>query len=263
MKDRNMLMVILIGVSVVCLVAGMISMVQAADISIGGGVGLAPDYEGSEDYEAIPIPSARVVLDNGMYALLGYGLSEGLTLRVNLLPSQTWRLGPMVNYRPSRSHVENDQVDDLKNVSDATELGGLAGFWNNHWSAFIEFLTDTGDAHAGWLLTLKGGHNWILSDRWATSFGVNGTYASKDYMRTYFGINAADSGRSGLPRYNAEAGIKDVGVDLEVVWYLKQSWSMRGIAQYKRLVGDAADSPVVDEGSENQFFGGAFVVYSF
>ena len=166
MKDRNRPMIMLIGALVVCLLAGMISMAQAADISIGGGVGLAPDYEGSEDYEAIPIPSARGVLDNGMYALLGYGLSEGLTLRVNLLPSQTWRLGLMVNYRPSRSNLENDQVNDLKNVSDATELGGLAGFWHNHWCAFIEFLTDTGDAHGGWLLTLKGGHDWIFWNQW-------------------------------------------------------------------------------------------------
>jgi outer membrane scaffolding protein for murein synthesis (MipA/OmpV family) len=37
-----------------------------------------------------------------------------------------------------------------------------------------------------------------------------------------------------------------------------------GLATYKRLVGDAADSPVVeDEGSENQLTGGVLVFYKF
>ena len=37
-----------------------------------------------------------------------------------------------------------------------------------------------------------------------------------------------------------------------------------GILRYTRLVGDAEDSPVVDdEGDENQFFGGVLVKYSF
>lgn len=43
-----------------------------------------------------------------------------------------------------------------------------------------------------------------------------------------------------------------------------QNWGFMGLATYKRLVGDAADSPVVeDEGSENQFSGGVLVFYKF
>ena len=37
-----------------------------------------------------------------------------------------------------------------------------------------------------------------------------------------------------------------------------------GIASYTRLVGDAEDSPVVDDvGNANQFFSGLIIVYNF
>jgi outer membrane protein len=83
-------------------------------------------------------------------------------------------------------------------------------------------------------------------------------------MQTYFGVSRKDAARSGLDRYNADSGIKDVGLDLGLNWIFTQSWSAKGIARYTRLVGDADDdSPVVDEGSEDQFFGAALVVYTF
>ena len=47
-----------------CLLAG--TTVHAADVSLGLGVGLAPDYEGSEDYTGILIPYASAVWSNHM-----------------------------------------------------------------------------------------------------------------------------------------------------------------------------------------------------
>lgn len=258
MKDRKMLMRALIVVSIVCLLAGMASMAQAVDFSIGGGAGMAPDYEGSDDYEVVPIPFAEAKFSNGMYLQL-----KGLTARANLIPSDIWKLGPVYNYRPSRSDVDNSKVDDLKNVSDANELGGFGGFEYYGWFANVEFLADTGDAHDGWHATLKAGYNWILTN-WVFSVGGSTSYASGDYMSTYFGIDGADSARSGLSTYDADKGIKDWGVDLGINWRMTQRWSLRGFANYTRLIGDADDSsPVVDEGSQNQFFGGALVVFTF
>jgi outer membrane protein len=83
-------------------------------------------------------------------------------------------------------------------------------------------------------------------------------------MQTYFGVSRQDAARSGLDRYNADSGIKDVGIDLGLNWMITQSWSAKGIASYTQLVGDADDdSPVVDEGDEGQLFGAVLVVYTF
>jgi outer membrane scaffolding protein for murein synthesis (MipA/OmpV family) len=232
---------------------------QAADVSVGGGIRFKPDYEGSEDYEAVPVPFVNVNFNHGMYIKL-----LGLNLRANLIPEKTWSLGPVYNYRAERDDVDNSAVDDMKKVSDANELGGFGGFTINNWFVSLEFLTDVGEAHDGWYSKLKGGYNWIISNSWALSIGASTTYADEDYMQTYFGVTAEDSARSGLDRYNADSGIKDVGLDLGLNWMITQNWSAKGIASYTQLVGDADDgSPVVDEGSEGQFFGAALIVYTF
>ena len=85
MKLGKRLIEVFILLAVLCLMA---PASQAADVSVGGGVGFAPDYEGSEDYEAVPVPFADVKFGNGMFVKL-----LGLNLRANLIPSAMWRLG--------------------------------------------------------------------------------------------------------------------------------------------------------------------------
>ena len=75
---------------------------------------------------------------------------------------------------------------------------------------------------------------------------------------------AADSARSGLNTYSADAGIKDAGLGVTLTYKFTDNWDVTGLANYTRLLGDAADSPVVDdEGDENQFFGGLTINYTF
>jgi outer membrane scaffolding protein for murein synthesis (MipA/OmpV family) len=256
MKLGKRLIAVLMLLTALCLMA---PAVQAADVSVGGGLGFKPDYEGSSDYEAVPVPFANVKFGNGMFVKL-----LGLNLRANLIPDDMWRLGPVYNYRAERDDVDNSAVDDMKEVSDANELGIFGGFAIDNWFVSLEYMADIGDAYDGWYSTLRGGYNWIINPSWALSIGASTTYADDDYMQTYFGVTAADAARSGLSQYSADSGIKDVGLDLGLNWIITQSWSAKGIASYTRLVGDADnDSPVVDEGSEDQFFGAALVVYTF
>jgi outer membrane scaffolding protein for murein synthesis (MipA/OmpV family) len=231
----------------------------AANYSLGGGIGVRPDYEGSSDYEFVPLPAGAARFSNGMYIQL-----LGLNLRANVIPSNMWRLGPVYNNRPKRSDVENNRVDNMKNISDANELGIFGGFEWNNWFLFLDILGDAGNAYNGWYATLKGGYNWAINNAWMLSMGAHTTYADDDYMQTYFGVSAADSARSGLSRYNADSGMKDVGIDLALNWNFASSWDLRGIASISQLVGDADDSsPVVDQGSETQFLGGVMVLFKF
>ena len=50
MKDRKTNKFLMVGAAVVCLMAGFSFTAYAADVSLGAGVALTPDYEGSEDY---------------------------------------------------------------------------------------------------------------------------------------------------------------------------------------------------------------------
>ena len=247
-----------------CLVALMalflaVPAALAADVSIGGGVGFAPDYEGSDDYELVPIPAFDARFNNGMYIKL-----LGLNLRANLLPSDFWRLGPVYNYRPERDDVDNNAVDNLKDVDDAHELGIFGGMEWQGWFVFLELLGDTSDSHDGWYSTLKGGYNWKISNEWMLSIGGHTTYADDDYMQTYFSVTPADSARSGLAVYDADEGFKDVGLDLGVRWNFASNLGLQGLLSISQLVGDADDdSPITDQGDETQIFGGVLLIYNF
>ena len=237
----------------------VIPSAHAGQYSIGGGVGVKPDYEGSSDYELVPVPTGAAMFDNGMFVKL-----IGLNLRANLLPSNFWRLGPMYNYREERGDVENNRVDRMKDVSDAHELGIWGGIDWEGWFLLFDVLADTGEAHEGWTAKLAGGYHWRISETFTFTMGASTTYADDDYMQTYFGVSGRDSARSGLDRYNADEDIKDVALDLGANWGFAQSWDLRGMLQVKQLVGDADDgSPVVDEGSETQLFTAVLVVFKF
>jgi outer membrane scaffolding protein for murein synthesis (MipA/OmpV family) len=259
MKFGKRFIEFLILLAALCLMA---PVVQAADVSIGGGIGFAPDYEGSSDYEIVPVPFASVKWSNGMYFRL-----EGLTARANLLPS-SWvaglQLGPMYNYRAKRSDVENNQVDAMNSVSDANELGAFVAFDFNNWYLGLDALADMGQAHDWWYATLSGGYNWVISNAWSLKIGAFTTYANEDYMETYFGVDANNVGASGFAFYDPDGGVKDVGLDLGLGYMINSNWSTRAVGKYTMLVGDADDaSPVVDEGDESQFFGALLVVYTF
>ena len=247
-----------------CCLAGALMLVPhafASDVktSIGLGVGMAPDYEGSEDYEAVPLPYARVTWgDNGHYLLL-----NGNNARVNLW-SEKWQAGPLLQYRKERDSVDNNRVKQMKDIDSAMEAGAFIAYKSGPWRLGLDAATDISDEHDGYLLTLRGGYTCTHMDNLKVTTSLSTTFADDDYMETYFQVDSQNVGTSGLTLYNADSGFKDVGVSVVGDYSLNTNWSIMGIASYTRLVGDAEDSPVVDdEGSKNQMFFGVMGIYHF
>ncbi|MGI9508890.1 MAG: MipA/OmpV family protein [Geminicoccaceae bacterium] len=225
---------------------------------IGAGVGAAPDYEGSDDYQAVPVLVGRAQYGKRYIDL------TGTTVRANLLGGPVFSAGPVINYRGERDDVDDNQVDDLDKVDAAIELGGFIGFSHEGWSGRVTLTHDVSDAHDGFLLNLRTGYRAKLAPGWSLTTTVSSTYADSDYMDTYFSIDAGDSAASGLDEFDADSGFKDVGLNLRLAWGQKTGWGAAAIGSYTRLIGDAEDSPVVDDaGDENQFFGGLAVTYAF
>lgn len=238
----------------------------ATDWTIGAGVGVAPDYEGSEDYEPVPLWN---LMARDLYGPNTYVQLVGPKLNSNFLANENFRLGLSGQYVFERDSVDNDRVDDLKDTDDGVLLGALIGYdleLSGNRVLGIEFdpRWDIQDDIGG-LFTMRlkyaapfGGGAWMFRG------GVESTYASEDYMEEYFSIGSRDAARSGLDRFDADDGIKDFGLNVAVTYKFTDSWSTTGSANYKRLLGDAEDSPVTDdEGSANQFFAGLRIDYSF
>jgi outer membrane protein len=238
---------------------------EVKSYSVGAGLGVVPDYEGSDDYKAVPIPFAEAVWQSGRSVDL-----VGTKLKANLARSdwgfgrERWRFGPVAHYRFGRNDVDDNKVDRLQNVDAAFELGGFVGVGLDNWNFKVEALQDVADGHDGFLMTLRGGYRYPIDQSWVLSLGVFTTYADGSYMNSYFSIDRRDAARSGLKKFNADSGFKDVGFEVGAAYSLTENWSLRALGRYARLVGDAADSPVTDDqGSENQFLAGALIIYTF
>jgi outer membrane scaffolding protein for murein synthesis (MipA/OmpV family) len=231
------------------------------------GPGVAPEFEGSAD--AVPIPYAFAFLSWG-----GFGADlKGRELRVDASPWRGgWRAGPLLRFRPARDdEVEDKVVRRLQEVDAAVELGGFLDYGfedilvpRDHLALGATLAGDAADAHGGAFGTLYAEYRAALSQRLRWSGGLSLSLSADAYAHAYFSVGAADAARSGLPPYEADAGLNAVGTEVTVLYAVTPSWSLGAGAVYYRLLGDAADSPIVRErGSPNQWIGGLFAAYAF
>ena len=238
----------------------------AIDWTIGAGAAAAPDYEGSEDYEAVPLWNVRA---QDLYDPNTYVQVIGPKLNSNFVPHENIRAGLSAQYIFERDDVDNNRVDDMRDTDDGLLLGALLGYdfkFDGDRVLGIEFdpRWDVEDDIGG-LFTARLKYAQPFGDgSWVFNGGVESTYASEDYMEEYFSVNSGDARRSGLDRFDADDGFKDFGVNIALTYRFTESWSLTGLGSYKRLLSDAEDSPVTDdEGDADQFFGGARIDFSF
>jgi outer membrane protein len=225
-----------------------------------------PDYLGSDDYMIGGAPAGIIKFgDTERYVRLVV-----TDLNVNLIDSKNWSLGPAINWRFGRSDVDDKVVDRMKNIDGTVEVGAFGGWrWisdddlRQRFSVGTEALFDVGGEHDGYTISASVRYFQPVARPLTLSIGASLTYGSGDYMDTYFGVSGRDSTRSGLNRFKADSGLRDIRVPLMAVFSFSQNWHVSGGVIYSRLLGDAADSPVVDKrGSKDQLFTGVGIAYA-
>ena len=256
-KNVPLLLATLVCFSIISLPASLLA--SEVDISMGAGVAIVPDYEGSEDYTAAPL-----LMLNAKWAQGYYVKFMGNRLRVNVVPNNTWSVGPVLQYRGKRDDdVSNNKVGDMKTIDATLEAGVFGAFKAEGWDGSLQWVTDTSNSHDGALATLDAGYAFTAAGL-KNRVGMSMTYADKDYMDTYFSVDSKDADRSGLDRYKADSGLKDIGINLSSNYAFNDNWGLTGLIKYSALLNDAKDSPVVDdEGSNSQFTFGLMATYKF
>jgi outer membrane protein len=253
-ENMNMSRLIIAGLLAFSLVS---ASAMAMEHKVGLGVGVAPDYEGSDDYQAIPMLMLKGNYDSGRsFSLMG------TNLRVNFVPSREYSFGPLLNYRQERDDVDNDRVDAMKDIDAAFEAGVFGGVDIDSWQLGAELLADVSDEHDGMLAKVSVGYRWKAAPDLTIIPKVSTTYADDNYMDTYFGVNSGNRGSSHLPDFEADSGLKDVGFSLAVDYTPWAQWGISGILSYSALLNDAKDSPIVDdEGDDKQMYFGLMGTY--
>jgi MipA family protein len=231
-------------------------------VMVGAGAIYAPDFEGSDDHEVQPFPFISVAYRDLAYIrgpeiglnLLHFGSEDGLAVKA----------GPLARYRRDRPEDRNEALRGLGDVDLAIELGGaVAVEYRQAWLR-VSLAKDVAGGHEGLVGEGEAGVRFDLADALSASVSAKASWADRDYMSTYFGVTPGQSAASGLPVFGADAGIKDVGAGVNLSYRLGAHWMLSAVGGYSRLLGDAADAPlVVQRGSPDQWHGGLFLAYRF
>lgn len=241
------------------------AFLASGDDLVALGVGFAPDYEGAGDSVAVPAVYAHVGLGEGRFVEL-----VGSTLRTNLLAASRWQIGPVVNYREGRQDADDAAVGAVHEVDGAWEVG-LALGWQiqdpqnarNRLRVGLDLLQDVSDSHGGFVADLSAIYRQEVFARLDLGVLAGVSVASGDYMGETFGVTAGDALASGLAAYQPDGGLRDVRIAPLAVLHLTENWRVGATAGWRRLIGDAADSPVVkDRGDENQFYAAMTMAYA-
>lgn len=220
-------------------------------ISFGIAGGVSPDYEGSSDYEFSFGPNIGASWRDRIFY-------KGKSLGANIIKEKNFKVGPIVSWSSGRDEDDNDKLEGLGDVDSSIEAGGFLAYRMKPMRFRLEIRQDIDSGHEGALVELSGGTTLpFTKPRVFVSLGT--VWASDDYMQSFFGVDTGQSAASGLKKYNADAGIKEVNLGVTAGYSITPRWRVGGKIEYKRLVGDAADSPIVDD--EDQFLAGISLTY--
>ena len=230
--------------------------------SIGIGVGSRPEYEGAKDQKTRLMPNINLFYGDTFFL-------TGMKAGANLLKYQTAQgvsigAGPLLALRRGRDQGDNAVLNGLGDIDRALDAGGFVRFRKQGWQASIDVRQNLTDTDQGATVNFSAGHGMRVSEKLRLRTNLDTTWASSDYMKTFFGIDALQSARSGIARYEAGSGFKHVGVSLMADYSINREWAGFATLRYRRLIGDAADSPIVANlGARDQVTANIGIKYRF
>ncbi len=223
---------------------------------LGLGVMAKPRYPGSDEVIAVPFP----IISVGKFFIPGIG--EVISEEDERI--KRFSIYPSFNFNGRRNSSDSNELEGLEDVDWALEVGlGMA--YRHDWiRGFVE-VRQGFNGYSGQVADF--GIDFIANptEDLQLMAGPRAGWGSDDYMDTYFGITAKEEVKSKLydKSYDAEAGFNTVGVAATASYDLNEDFTFHLRGGWDRLIGDAADSPIVKEGSENQFYGGIGLSYEF
>ena len=222
-------------------------------LEVGAGALVKPAYEGASVNQAQPYPIVT------LHYLAIPGLGEIKSSRFD----QGFAFSPSFRYITKRKASDYSQLAGLNDVDATFEIGGKFSYTFGiirPWGAIRQGFGGS-DGVSG---ELGLDFIWRPDPVMELTLGPRASFASKDYMQTYFGVTQAEAARSPLlTAYSASGGFKGVGAECYARYEISPEWAVVGSLTYEKLIGDAADSPIVKVGDDNQWIAQLGLSYKF
>jgi len=227
-------------------------------VSIGGGAQFVPQFPGSDELQLGPLFAGFTRREGDPIPFRtpddGFG--------IKLLSAGPFEFGPLLQFQSKRD--EEDVGAPVGDVDFTVEAGAFVNV-NLGRSFRLRFEGQKGiGGHEGLVGTIAADVALRPNNDTLVTIGPRLRLNDEDYANAYFGVTPAAAVASGLPAYAPDGGIRAVGAVIGITHQLSPSFGVYAYAGYDRLVGDAADSPIVRQfGSENQYSAGLALYYSF
>ncbi|GLK71054.1 MipA/OmpV family protein [Ancylobacter dichloromethanicus] len=236
-------------------------------LTVGGYVMAQPVWAGSDDYEFGFKPIISITRADQLSRFNSFNDNPSLAL----WDTGTFEAGIVGKIDWKRDSSSSNALRGMSDIDYAVEVGGYAQWFP------VDWLRLRGELRYGF-----GGFDGVVADLavdaihfspelWGVtlSAGPRMTLASSGYIDTYYGITPGEAAfaqalGNPLTPYQAGGGIYSVGFGGQVVKRFTENITGSVFAEYKYLMDDAADSPlVVQNGDRNQFQTGVSLSYTF
>lgn len=178
-------------------------------------------------------------------------------LGVDLGHSARWKLTLGLRYDGGRRESTSGQLAGLGSVKHTVRarLGGRYHL-DDHWQLGGSWSADAfgrGGGHYG-EFSIERHQRASPTTTWVAGAGFSA--AGDRYLQSWFGVTPEQSSRSGYAVYEPKAGLRDASVYASLRSQVAPRWVLLGGASATRLLGSAADSPLVRQRSTWSLNGG-------
>lgn len=211
--------------------AGAQTFLGVDELSFDAGLGVTygPKYMGSDDGKATP----WVILQN-------------LSLGPDTDEKQGFAVLPSFGYQGDRDSGDGDRLSGMDDIDRSGEVGVMLRYISGPFTSYGTVRKGFG-GHDGWLGEIGTKYRYNANDKLTLWTGVELQLADDDFTGTYFGVTPSESATSGHGVYDPSGGAYAANISLEARYMITPKTSLMGKVSYGRLLGDAGDSPLVEQ----------------
>jgi outer membrane protein len=234
--------------------------------TLRAGAASTPRYSGSDERVLAPLVGVEIVSPYGFFLDssrgLGWGFDEddfGLSVYVG---ASDVRKDRKTGYKGS------DDINGMGSIKSRPVIG-LDGRYHMgpivleaNFEHALEKDDDDQDTGSAWNRLKLSLNMPLYEGRYGKVIGgLNSQFGDGDYLRTWYGVSAAQAARSRFGAYKAHGGLISRGADLTWTMPIDEQWSVSTVLAVQYLNHEAADSPIVERRLQTSLAGQ--VVYTF
>jgi outer membrane scaffolding protein for murein synthesis (MipA/OmpV family) len=208
------------------------------EVTLGGGGGVLPAYEGSNSLRFAP----ALLLDVRYRDI--FFVSSGEGVGVNILHGDFYRAGVALAFDPGREHNAATRLSGTGNIDPAPEPKIFAQFA----IVPVVFTFDVryrATSQQGFVGDV-GVYMPVVGTKSVQVFvGPSVTLADDRYMNAYFGVSPRHAApHSQFHTFEAHGGLKNANFGLTALYHFTDHWFVDVDAGIERLLGSAVESPL-------------------